>query len=385
LGTSTEMADETTTGLQGDGTGQPGSETIENPAELDALFDQVAASDTPVETPLETPESGAAAEGETGGAGEGDAGQGAEGAAAADPSTSPNGSPASGEGKSSSAPNASDGASPAPGKDAAPAPEGQAKPAPKAADQAAQKTGKPMTPEEEIRRLKGRVSALSHENDDLKRNRTSTPSTSPAAAPASSGPAKTGSGDGAPKTGLKDKLTQNPKWEQVKKDFPEIAAPIEEALGAIGAEVDTHRADRQQAALDANGALVAQAHPLAGQVVRTKEWQDWMKSQPSYVRDTINRNASGIFEPDAAIDIFNRFSADTGISTQATKPTPANGGGGSPSNSDAATLAARNVRKGSAVAVTQGGGGRPTQHLPDDPDKLFDHLASQPKNGQRAA
>lgn len=384
------MADET---QQGAGTGEggnTGAETPVNPAELDALFDQVATSD-PSATSLAASDESGAGDAVAGGSGAGDPvdGQsGAEGASGDASSTPSSGSPASGAAPAASAPQASDGKGTA--ASAQPAPEGgAATPAPAATgtQPSAPKTGKQVSPEEENRRLKGRVAALARENDALKRNGTSTPTPS-TPAPASGGPGKSGNGGGAPKSKILSRLEADPAWQTVKKDYSEIAAPIERALGELAGEVEQTTAHRQRATLDGNGEIVAKAHPDAGKIVQSKEFNDWLGVQPRYVVAQVEANGDGVRDPDACIDIFNRFKADTGFSSQAPAGS-GNNAGGSPSNQDdEATRAARAARRDGAVGGVGKGRGGQTTNLPEDPDKLFDHLAEQvsnPKGGRKAA
>lgn len=379
MGNPTNVADETQTQGAVDQGGSDTPQATVSEAELDALFDQVSTAAASSDTPLETPESGDPGTGQSDDAGK--TGQTDGAAAAADSSTPPSGSPASGDAPASSAPQANGAPSPAaaaPGGDKGASAPTQKQPAAKAPA----KTGQ-ITLEEKNRRLEGRIAALNRDNEAL-RNKTSTPTTSPAPAPANGSPGKQGNEGAAPKSRLQQKLDAHPKWQAVKKDYDEIAAPLEEILGDLAADVEDVRAHGQQQNLNANGEIVARAHPDAGKIVSTKPFNDWLASQPRYVVDQVKANGRGVVDPDACIDIFNRFKSDTGYAPQAS-PAPANHGRGSPTNDDA-TLAARNARKDGAIAVGKGRGGQTTQE-PTDPDALFDHLAAQDakRRGQKAA
>lgn len=378
------MEDENQNQDQTQGVSQDTTQAIVPDAELDALFDQAATGQDTTTTTTNAAESVAGAAGGEGDSGNG-AGQDQQGAVDGDQTTgTADGSQASEDGTAD--PSATD----ANDANGATASDGQAtgaegsttQPAQKAAagkTVAAKSAKKSPVGDNRIRSLEGRLAATMAENERLKKGVNVNPAASSSDGATGSTGATTPGQGAAPVSDKAKALFQSDNWKKMATDYPEIAGPLEEVIGAIGATAANAAAKATSIeatdASKANAKLVMDVHPDAGRLVRDPAFQEWRKMQPSYVQNLIQNNGSSIVDPDGVIDVFNRFKADNGIAAQA-QQSSSHGGKGSPSNTNTTTSQVRQVRQQGAVTVSGNKGG-PINTLPDDPDKLFDALAAK--------
>lgn len=136
-----------------------------------------------------------------------------------------------------------------------------------------------------------------------------------------------GSGQPTTPAGARAAL-ESDDMKRLREDYPEIAAPITAALGAIAQQVESlaapvqslneqHIHQETQARYDA----LAQHHPDWQQYSTDARWANFLAQAPQYVRDMHARNVD-VSDPEEAADVLSRFKAFIGVTAT---PTPAPG------------------------------------------------------------
>ncbi len=168
----------------------------------------------------------------------------------------------------------------------------------------------------------------------------------------------------------------DPGWDKFKKDYPEIALPMEarfnQFLGAAGSHVneaietrvkpvaDKVNATVAETALEREARLLAAKHPDFIEVRDSKEWDAWLSTLPAQVR-VLEDSASA----DDADYLLTQFKASPLYVKPAGSgaPPPANGGtnpganGAHPNNQQTPALDARRQRQldGARTPAPRGG------------------------------
>ncbi|MBP2230820.1 hypothetical protein J2847_004129 [Azospirillum agricola] len=222
------------------------------------------------------------------------------------------------------------------------------------------------TLEHDSRSNRGRVSSLQRELDTVK---------SQLAALQKGAAGSTGQDQGATEADIR----------RLQEEYPEVARPVLKELSSLRTQLsetqarlnqrDSTEAQRErEQALDREEQALAQQHPDWAQVAASSAFSDWLKTQPRYVVEAIQRNGEAIQDAAEAGDIIARFKAHQGVAGTATAAQPASGAmaTGAPAN-----LAARRQRQlESGAAVTSRGAG-PAGGPPDDFEAAFNYFAGK--------
>lgn len=120
----------------------------------------------------------------------------------------------------------------------------------------------------------------------------------------------------------------------IKEDYPEIAKPIEDALGHIEgkmdrlykAEASAREADQHElnTLVEAETNRLLEAHGDYASVLRQNgtAFQKWVDDQPRALRDAAYRNAEFIVDAGEAIEVVGRFKRHLGLIKDDPAPTP---------------------------------------------------------------
>lgn len=172
--------------------------------------------------------------------------------------------------------------------------------------------------EHEGRSNRGRLTALQRQNDELKSGR------------AGAAPAKGAAGQGGDGGEGTDALLDGEDWKRFKSEYPEVAAPFETIVSKLQAtnvrlekELSAIGTDRRQTALTEQETALTEAHPDWQAVTDTKEFVDWVFSQPRYIQEAAERNGNGIVDAAEAADLIGRYKATTqasGATTEQSDP-----------------------------------------------------------------
>lgn len=118
-----------------------------------------------------------------------------------------------------------------------------------------------------------------------------------------------------------DRPTPSAAIASIKEDYPEIAAPLEKAFGAIEgsvAQLAEAEEGRRKAAeteltayLDEQEAALKQAHPDSFDVVKANApaFRSWIQDQPLALREAFARNAEAITDAAGAAAVIGAFKA----------------------------------------------------------------------------
>lgn len=222
--------------------------------------------------------------------------------------------------------------------------------------------------EQENKSNRGRLSAL-----DRQRRRKPA-----AAAPAAPAP--------APAEPAPEEPDEN--WEQFKKDYPEIAAPLEKRyegrLSALAAEnaglkeqITGIGENQAQQVIDQEEAVLLGRHPDWEELTAKDDFVDWLQQQPRYVQEGFARNGTAIVDGDEAASLLDLF---TGKNTAEAAPAPNTPAPATPAAKDTSSngKGSRRQRRLESAVTTQGGQAGPGAGPPnDDFDAAFDHFAKQ--------
>lgn len=113
--------------------------------------------------------------------------------------------------------------------------------------------------------------------------------------------------------------------QQLREEFPDVAAPLLDAIGALEKRVaDLTAAGASQAEQRQAADALSQERHFADEEQRLSEkhsdWQavaaqpgfaDWVKTQPRMIQEALARNAEKITDADEAIDIIGRYKTAT--------------------------------------------------------------------------
>jgi hypothetical protein len=169
------------------------------------------------------------------------------------------------------------------------------------------------------------------------------------------------------------------------EDFPEVGRPIATKIQSLQTKLDEaltrlNQRDSQEAqraqdeAISLQERALAQQHPDWEAVTARPEFSAWLRTQPRYVVEGIQRNADAIVDADEAADIIGRFKATL----------PATAGTGSapsptaPQQPPAAPLSAKRQQQlEAAAAPPTRGAPKVTTGVPDDPEAAWQYWAEQ--------
>lgn len=178
-----------------------------------------------------------------------------------------------------------------------------------------------------------------------------------------------------PRATAGDRPTSQAAIEALKEDYPEIAAPLEQALGSIQEQV-SHLSAAEESRVAAaqtelteflneeTEALVAQ-HADYEQVLgqNSEQFRVWIDDQPRAVRDAFARNAQDIVNAAEAAQVIGAFKAHLGMPA----PAPAVPAPRTPAVPSA--LASKRERQLGATATVNRTNRRPTTSgIPEDGD-----------------
>lgn len=215
------------------------------------------------------------------------------------------------------------------------------------------------------RRLRGQVSALQRQINEL--------IASQKQAPAAPGGAA-GKADGEQAQGF----LGSDDWQSFRDEYPEVAGPLEGVISnliqhttRLEKELSAIGGERRQAALDEQANLLAEVHPDWTEVTADEAFGEWLASQPRHIREAAVRNANEIVDFEEAADVVGRFKAFRGEQ----QPPQAGNGRGNGNN----RLASRRQRQLESASAARSRGPGAATGIPEDGDpetiwKQFDEM-----------
>lgn len=107
--------------------------------------------------------------------------------------------------------------------------------------------------------------------------------------------------------------------DNAEEQFPETVRPLRNEILSLKEELAALRESQRALAesriaeseMSGYDALVA-AHPDAMEIAGRKEFVEWVRTKPRYVREAVQRNAERIVDAEEAIDIISAYKAETG-------------------------------------------------------------------------
>jgi hypothetical protein len=218
---------------------------------------------------------------------------------------------------------------------------------------------------QEIARLRNRI----HRNN----SRTSDGSAAPAGAAAPGAP--------APKS-VKAAVTE--KVKTIREDYPDIGAPVADALEQVAEQLDQQRTETEKANNAAH--LRTQLEKLNGahadwrEIVKSEDFGKWALEQGADVQDALRRNGQVVVDGEEAADIVSDYKAHKGIKTNGA----ATGAGeGSASERPEDRVRRRQAEAGADAGVRTGPGA--AQGAPEDDFTANFKMAAAKKQEEKSA
>lgn len=191
---------------------------------------------------------------------------------------------------------------------------------------------------------------------------------------------------GAEPAETKTPIREQPKIKQALEDYPEVVAPILEALEPLLSDTDNLRRDvqsltehRREAVISDQEKALEAAHPDWKAATSSPEFVEWLGTRPKAVREMIERNAEEIVDAEEAITVVGDFKAHYAL-THPKTPNPQEEPKPAPARDPApTTLADRRAKQLAAVttAPASRGGAQPVPGGAGDDDAVFNHFVSR--------
>lgn len=122
----------------------------------------------------------------------------------------------------------------------------------------------------------------------------------------------------------------DPKFQQMREDFPEVAGPLLDIVESLASRLDqvgkTAGAFEQQQTkqfLDAQEQTLTQAHPDWQAAATDDRFAGWLQTQPTAIQEAFQRNHSSIVDGQDAALVIGMFKQAVGFSAQQQQQTPA--------------------------------------------------------------
>tara|TARA_R110000744_G_scaffold63234_7_gene130101 strand:+ start:643 stop:1629 length:987 start_codon:yes stop_codon:yes gene_type:complete len=193
---------------------------------------------------------------------------------------------------------------------------------------------------------------------------------------------------------LLDGLHDSEAWKAHEEEDPDSAevhkannTVIIDAVKATAAAVGANSAANQQAATNAQIAIVAEAHE-DWQAVTRADFTDWLNTQPKFLQAQFDRNADLITDGDEVVDLITRYKASDQFVHVAVNPDTAPASSVDPVASPAPAIPAApetNKRDRDKIARLEGNvhvpakGVGPPSGAPDGFDDAFDYYSDKMK------
>lgn len=104
------------------------------------------------------------------------------------------------------------------------------------------------------------------------------------------------------------------KWKNFSDEYPEVANPLGDIIDGLQShtsrlesELSAILADRRQAELNNQAALLAGEYPDWQEVVAAPGFVAWLEQQPRHIQEAAQRNADEIVDAYEAADVVGRF------------------------------------------------------------------------------
>jgi hypothetical protein len=191
---------------------------------------------------------------------------------------------------------------------------------------------------QEIARLRTRIHRLNSKSEGA-----------PAPAPGAAAP-----GAPAPKS-VKAAVTE--KVKSIREDYPDLGAPVADALEQVAEQLDQQRTETAKAAEASN--LRTQLELLNGkhadwrEIVKSEDFGKWALEQGADVQDALRRNGQVVVDGEEAADIVSDYKAHKGIKTNGAAT---DAGEGSVSERPEDRLRRRQAEAGADAGVRTGPG-----------------------------
>lgn len=175
-----------------------------------------------------------------------------------------------------------------------------------------------------------------------------------------------------------------------KTDYPEVSGPVATMLQRRDARIETQTSEIQslktrldgiddqnaQTQINAEEAVLADAHSDWSTVVQSTEFSTWLAGQPRYIQDGLARNGDAIVDGNEAASLISMFKDSQPAPTNEPPATPKGDGEDPPKNG----LDARSQRRLESAVSTPGGAPGSGSGPPNgDYEAAFNYFADQPE------
>ena len=198
-----------------------------------------------------------------------------------------------------------------------------------------------------------------------------------------------------------DKVFGTDEWKTMREEFADIAEPIEKSLAPVFDELAKVQAenrklsngmqtigqDRTRTRAIALEDEVRAEHADYDDIINSDDFASWLQASPTYIQEGVQRNGKMIVDPAEAIDIFNRFKADTGFGAKAeeddSRSANAKSGKGKDSSKQTAPSRRRQIQLNSATAPRSKAGDAVVQDKDPQTETEMWHWAKKKIKAQR--
>lgn len=239
--------------------------------------------------------------------------------------------------------------------------------------------------EERERRLRGSVSGLARQVNELKAQIAAAGPQADAGATddTSSKNAKTGEAASDPNATASE---DDAAFRELANEYPELSGVLKKLFKNRDATVDNLRREnaelrvRMGSVSDAEAArvfegqeqLVAERHPDYAQICGSADFTRWLETQPVYVQEAAMRNGEAIHDGFEAAHIIDLFKSAGGIAGNTPEPTaPADNAG----RGTTQQTAAKRQRQLEAATTSSSRGPGAATGAPEDFEHAFDYFA----------
>lgn len=122
---------------------------------------------------------------------------------------------------------------------------------------------------------------------------------------------------------------QDPKFQQLREDFPEVAGPLLDVIADLSSQLGnvrqvagTFEQQQTQAFLAQQEQALAQAHPDWVQAATDDRFAGWLQTQPTAIQEAFQRNHDAIVNGQDAALVIGMFKQAVGFSSPQQQQTP---------------------------------------------------------------
>lgn len=178
----------------------------------------------------------------------------------------------------------------------------------------------------------------------------------------------------------------DPDLDVLRKDYPDIARPVERVFKSLREENEALRTRLQkldekaaEEELARQGQALIERHPDYIEVTDDPRFASWASKQPPYVIEALQRNGARIVNADEAADIISRYKAFVGVGQQPQQP-PRQVAQSQPP----ALSAKRQQQLASAAAPQTRSAPKVSSGIPDDPEAAWNYFTAMTEKRRSA-